>query len=149
MAMLRDRRALRRAVLLSSARVFPLVCRRCLLVGALADMGTEMGLDNGKHLSRLKRFGEVGMRSGQSPLEAIKHPVAPRNNNKHRLRKGRPGFEVPDDLIPVELWQPKIDQAEGADTRLPCREPAERLPTIGEAPDLVPCALQAALLNRR
>src|SRR5438309_1487696 len=103
MAMLRNRRALRRAVPLSSARVFPLVCRCCELVGAPANKGTEMGLDNGKHLSRLKRFGEVGMRSGQSSLEAIQHPVAPRNNNKHRLRKGRSGFEAPDDLIPVEL----------------------------------------------
>ena len=47
-----------------------------------------MGLDDSEQRLGRKGFGQVGVCPNQSPFEAIKHPVAPRNNDQHGLRNG-------------------------------------------------------------
>ncbi len=94
-----------------------------------------------------KRLGHVSVRTGQSPLDAVKHPIAPREYHQHRPLKCRFGFEESDEVIAIQLRQAKIDQDERGDACFRFGELAERLYAVREALDLVACPTQAGFQN--
>src|SRR5260370_42540314 len=132
---------------LIAALVLPVRHRYCSLVCAPIGKGTEMGLDHSEQFSRLKRLGEISMRSGQPPLEFIQPPIAPREDHEPGTLQRRSGFDLLHDLIAIQLGQTQIDNHEVRNAGLSRVQPAQGFYSVGKALDLVTRPVQAGLHN--
>ena len=99
--------------------------------------GTNLGLDDRENVLRLEGLGHVGMSADQAAFEAIKYPVALREDHDRRQRAGRFGLEQPDDFIAVQFGQAEINEDEIGGACLGSIEPEQRLHAVLKALDLV------------